>query len=47
MLCRDMAELCELIAEELRDEQAAEEWRIMAADWRIAALGAANDNFYS
>jgi hypothetical protein len=45
LLYREMAELCELMAEELPDAAAAEEWRLMAADWRAAALEAANDNF--
>jgi hypothetical protein len=47
LLCEEMAELCELKADELPDPEAAAEWRLMAQDWRTAALDAANDNLFA
>jgi hypothetical protein len=42
--CFQCADACDALADEARDDDLAEEWRLMAAEWRAAAFVPANDN---
>jgi len=43
-LCEDQAIACEMLARECNRSDLSAEWMAMAAEWRVAANGPANED---